>query len=716
MQIQLSRIVLFILLTLATSFAMDVPDPTKEPQSGELSFKTRKLQEFQQEGWVTIAATTSGASSGFFIGQKDETYKILSIDENNVHSQEFLTFEDLFGLSKEEIDLNRVQVFVCFLQIIGKIPLIQLALEATDGRHMRAFVNAGWLHSTKLFALHGFNPVISNIFLFPTSFNFIESDRDGLHIHSLSGDKVESSRTVIPRKPAYRETETLEVNGYAGRQCIAFLNSDDSGKFVCLHNILTGVTLKTPNNIAYPFYSLSSLHFCQGNYFIITQKMLEFGAHAYLYPEVINMANPGLAQIINEILQNDYFKGWVSLYTWGTDELQKGREALRERFHSEVSIDKSPITILPIETDPLRVDGKGIVLPIKITFLFSGSGELDYTLRLPLTFDDLKAANAHNYVSSNLQHIMQSRPADIQMRQPINNFDSLFTLNKFWFQNIFCPYWVLYTPQVSSIKKPLLYFVEGGPQTTKGNPVKDPQMEELAHNGFFVVSANYPGSTFDEKSVEIAEGKCLSLSMSYFSVLHEEIMRTYGQFIDADKVAMVGGSYGGTIALMHSFDWKGKLAPNLKVCVATCPALDKENPQGRYVFGDSSLLMPANYAHKVNKPILLMHGKQDPRCLYKHTKAFVEKVPESLRDQFVTFISRNNMEHSACTEEQEYLSIRCIIQFLRYHLNYWEGPETLLAKDRERVENINIHLENAFATIEGRKWPLWLGNLTEKAA
>lgn len=181
-------------------------------------------------------------------------------------------------------------------------------------------------------------------------------------------------------------------------------------------------------------------------------------------------------------------------------------------------------------------------------------------------------------------------------------------------------------------------------------PRKQPLAEFLAKKGFWVVYPRYRGTWESEGSfLEMAPDKDISDVIDELPNGLTDI--AFGQHFSIPsphEVYVIGGSFGGTTALMASLD------PRVKKVIANCPVVDwailpEEQKQEtsnknyaayiREAFGSAYRLSdknwkkiesetffnPAKQIHELNKTkIMVFHAKNDPYIPWKGVKAFCD--------------------------------------------------------------------------------------------
>lgn len=194
---------------------------------------------------------------------------------------------------------------------------------------------------------------------------------------------------------------------------------------------------------------------------------------------------------------------------------------------------------------------------------------------------------------------------------------------------------------------PMVLLVHGGPwaRDTYGY---QPQHQWLANRGYAVLSVNFRGSTGFGKSFINAGDR------EWGAKMHDDLLDAVAWAIDegiaqADRIAIMGGSYGGYATLAGlaftpevfccGVDIVGP--SNLETLMSTVPAYwktfyenlarrvgDPRTPEGRELLRARS---PVHAAARIARPLLIGQGANDPR------------VKQAESDQIVTAMQENGL-------------------------------------------------------------------------
>jgi dipeptidyl aminopeptidase/acylaminoacyl peptidase len=176
---------------------------------------------------------------------------------------------------------------------------------------------------------------------------------------------------------------------------------------------------------------------------------------------------------------------------------------------------------------------------------------------------------------------------------------------------------------------PLILYVHGGPQARDGYGYNGAH-QWLANRGYAVLSVNYRGSTgFGKKFINAG-------NLQWAGKMHDDLIDAVDwavaqRITTPDKVAIMGGSYGGYATLVGLTFTPDKFAcgvsivgpSNLFTLAQTIPPYweagkrqlfarigDPQTEQGRAILKERS---PLTHVDRIKKPLLIGQGANDPR-------------------------------------------------------------------------------------------------------
>jgi dipeptidyl aminopeptidase/acylaminoacyl peptidase len=189
---------------------------------------------------------------------------------------------------------------------------------------------------------------------------------------------------------------------------------------------------------------------------------------------------------------------------------------------------------------------------------------------------------------------------------------------------------------------PMVLFVHGGPWARDGYGYNSAH-QWLANRGYAVLSVNFRGSTGFGKAFLNAG------NLEWAGKMHDDLIDAVNWSVERgiaqkDKVAIMGGSYGGYATLVGLTFTPQTFAcgvdivgpSNLETLLATIPPYwapqvkqfhermgNPETPEGKQLLVDRSPLYKAN---EITKPLLIGQGANDPRVKQAESDQIVQAM------------------------------------------------------------------------------------------
>lgn len=241
---------------------------------------------------------------------------------------------------------------------------------------------------------------------------------------------------------------------------------------------------------------------------------------------------------------------------------------------------------------------------------------------------------------------------------------------------------LLYSPQGTAPKAgyPVVVNVHGGP-TAQARPRYNPLIQYLVGRGIAVLDVNVRGSTGYGKQYARLDNQEKRLDSVADLTDAVKWMGTEPS-LNADKVAVMGGSYGGYMvnAVMGAYPGVFKAGASFVGVSDWVRALEGASPalkaSDRIEYGDISDEKwqafyrdnsPINTVGNITAPMFFEHGANDPRDPVTES----DRMVKALRDkgQDVIYLRFADEGHSVAKKSNRYIMFRRLAAFLVEHLS-----------------------------------------------
>lgn len=226
-------------------------------------------------------------------------------------------------------------------------------------------------------------------------------------------------------------------------------------------------------------------------------------------------------------------------------------------------------------------------------------------------------------------------------------------------------------------KLPFIVMPHGGP-IHRDDQTFDPLSQFLVSRGYAVLQPNFRGSSgygnaFREQGRGEWGGKMQT------DVIDGVRWAIDQGIADPDRICIVGWSYGGYSALMGAVQDSGLF----KCAIATAPVTNlqrlwrelrwttsaKQYNRTLFFNGTSDGLeavSPVHQAHRVDIPVLLIHGDLDAQAFVQHSRDMVDALKKAGKPH--EYIEIKGMDHSPATTEQMSTVLSAWERFLKQHI------------------------------------------------
>jgi dipeptidyl aminopeptidase/acylaminoacyl peptidase len=229
---------------------------------------------------------------------------------------------------------------------------------------------------------------------------------------------------------------------------------------------------------------------------------------------------------------------------------------------------------------------------------------------------------------------------------------------------------------------PMVLLVHGGPWA-RDSWGYDPEHQLLANRGYAVLSVNYRGSTgFGKEFLNAA-------NREWAAAMHNDLIDAVDWAVESkiaqkDKVAIMGGSYGGYATLVGLTFTPEVFACGVDLVGPSSLITLLENPppywapfmpvmklrvgdwtteEGREFLASRS---PLNYVEKIERPLLIGQGAQDPRVKQAEADQIVEAMQE--KNIPVTYVLYPQEGHGFARPENRFAFYGITEAFLQENL------------------------------------------------
>ena len=239
---------------------------------------------------------------------------------------------------------------------------------------------------------------------------------------------------------------------------------------------------------------------------------------------------------------------------------------------------------------------------------------------------------------------------------------------------------LLYLPDESvAVNPPVVVKVHGGP-TGQSRPTFQAQVQYLVNNGIAVFDVNVRGSTGFGKTYTRLDNQEKRLD-SVRDLVDTVAFLSRDDRLNTNRIAVMGGSYGGYMvnAVLGSYPGVFDAGASFVGVSDWVRALQEASPMlqagDRIEYGDIreekwqefyKVNSPINNAHKINVPLFVEHGANDPRDPVTESDRIVKTVREN--GGTVTYMRFPDEGHSVSKQANRVAFYRALADFLEEHL------------------------------------------------
>ncbi|WP_395373348.1 S9 family peptidase [Marinicella sp. W31] len=240
---------------------------------------------------------------------------------------------------------------------------------------------------------------------------------------------------------------------------------------------------------------------------------------------------------------------------------------------------------------------------------------------------------------------------------------------------------ILYKPkQAENRKVPALVFIHGGPggQSRKGYSALT---QHLVNNGYAIFKINNRGSSgYGKTFFHLDDKKHGDVDLK--DVVYNKYYLQSLDWVDADKIGVMGGSYGGYLtmaAMAYTNEFEAGVnifgVTNWVRTLKSIPPYWESFRKSLYdELGDPATdeqrlhdISPVFFGHQVKKPVLVVQGKNDPRVLQVESDDMVAAIRKA--GTYVDYLVFDDEGHGFSKTENRINASNKYLEFLEAHLN-----------------------------------------------
>ena len=226
-------------------------------------------------------------------------------------------------------------------------------------------------------------------------------------------------------------------------------------------------------------------------------------------------------------------------------------------------------------------------------------------------------------------------------------------------------------------KRPVMVLIHGGPEAQATMGFRNRYNYFINELGIAVIEPNVRGSSgFGKSFVALDDGMKREDSVKDIGALLDWIA-TQPQ-LDAQRVVVSGGSYGGYMSLAVSTHYAERIAGAIDVVGISNFVTFLQNTESyrrdlrRVEYGDErdpamraflERISPLTNAHRITKPLFVVQGKNDPRVPYTEAEQIVAKARAN--NTPVWYLRAENEGHGFARKENADFQFYATILFLQ---------------------------------------------------
>ena len=229
-------------------------------------------------------------------------------------------------------------------------------------------------------------------------------------------------------------------------------------------------------------------------------------------------------------------------------------------------------------------------------------------------------------------------------------------------------------------KRPVIINIHGGPEGQSRPGFLGRNNYYLQELGIYILYPNVRGSAgFGKTYLDMDNGFKREESVKDIGALIDWIGQQPN--LDANRIMITGGSYGGYMTLACAFHYNDKIRCSLDVVGISNFNTFLKNTESyrrdlrRVEYGDErdpamaeffEKIAPLNNVEKITKPIFIVQGKNDPRVPYTEAQQMVEKIRKN--GGKVWYLMANDEGHGFGKKNNQDFLFYSTIEFIKQNL------------------------------------------------
>jgi len=233
----------------------------------------------------------------------------------------------------------------------------------------------------------------------------------------------------------------------------------------------------------------------------------------------------------------------------------------------------------------------------------------------------------------------------------------------------------IYTPEAMNQKDrlPVIINIHGGPED-QYRPNLSPLIQYFVYSGYVVIAPNIRGSTgYGKKYTALDDIEKRMDAVKDIVELHSYLSTL--PFVDPNKIVLMGGSYGGFVTLAGLTFYPKLWAAGIDIVGISNWITFLENTapwrrslrEAEYGYLDKHRdflisISPSNFIEKIQAPLLVIHGSNDPRVPLSEAEQIVNKLKE--KNKKVEFLVYSDEGHGLSKLKNKLDAYPKVIEFL----------------------------------------------------